>query len=136
MAKNSYKKSFICDTYNMEKVIILEKAKAFAVKVIKVCEALNCNAIKSVLAKQLTKSATSIGANIHEATYAASGNDFINKLQIALKECHETEYWLQLGLRAEYFAEEEVTPLLHECGVIRKMIIKSINTANKTKSDK
>ena len=113
----------------MEKVIILEKAKAFAVKVIKVCEALNCNAIKSVLAKQLTKSATSIGANIHEASYAASGNDFINKLQIALKECHETEYWLELIKEAGYLPEEEAVKLSTECGTIRKQLIKSITTA-------
>ena len=112
----------------MEKVIILEKAKALAVKVINVCEALNCNAIKSVLAKQLTKSATSIGANIHEATYAASGNDFINKLQIALKECHETEYWLELIKEAGYLPEEAVK-LSTECGTIRKQLIKSITTA-------
>ena len=63
----------------------------FSVKIIKLCE--NIKGHYS-LANQLERSATSIGANIHEANYAQSKNDFISKLQIALKECYETEYWL------------------------------------------
>ena len=116
--------------------MLTEKTQTFAIKVLQLCEHIQRDSIKVIVARQLGRSATSIGANTYEAKYAASTDDFVNKYRIALKECHETEYWLQLGLRAEYFAEEEVTPLLHECGVIRKMIIKSINTANKSKSDK
>ena len=65
----------------------------FSVKIIKLCE--NIKGHYS-LTNQLERSGTSIGANIHEANYAQSKNDFISKLQIALKECSETEYWIEL----------------------------------------
>ena len=65
----------------------------FSVKIIKLCE--NIKGHYS-LTNQLERSGTSIGANIHEASYAHSKNDFISKLQIALKECYETGYWLEI----------------------------------------
>ena len=80
------------------------------------------------LANQLEQSATSIGANIREAKYAHSKADFVSKLQIALKECYETEYWLELVQKAEIFIEDVVKDLLHDCGVIRRILISSINT--------
>ena len=81
------------------------------------------------LVNQLESSATSIGANIREAKYAHSKADFAAKLQIALKECYETEYWLELMQRAELLSEEMVKRYLHDCGSIRRMLIASINTA-------
>lgn len=81
------------------------------------------------LVNQLERSATSIGANIREAKYAQSKQDFISKLHISLKECYETEYWLELMQRAEILFD--VSDLMHRCGVIRKMLISSINTAKK-----
>ena len=80
------------------------------------------------LINQLERSATSIGANIREAKYAHSKADFISKLQIALKECYETEYWLELIQKAEIFTQNIVKILLHDCGAIRRMLISSINT--------
>ena len=80
------------------------------------------------LINQLERSATSIGANIREAKYAHSKADFISKLQIALKECYETEYWLELIQKAEIFTQDIVKILLHDCGAIRRMLISSINT--------
>ena len=77
----------------------------------------------------LERSATSIGANIREAKYAHSKPDFISKLQIALKECYETEYWLELMQKAEFLPEEIGKAILHDCGVIRRMLIAPINTA-------
>ena len=77
---------------------------------------------------QLERSATSIGANIREAKYAHSKADFVSKLQIALKECYETEYWLELIQKAEIFTQDIVKILLHDCGAIRRMLISSINT--------
>jgi four helix bundle protein len=65
----------------------------FAVDVLKLCEKIKGH---YSLVNQLERSATSIGANIHEATYAQSKADFVSKFQIALKECYETEYWLEL----------------------------------------
>ena len=74
------------------------RAKRFALNVIAVCDHVDTRKGRSVLLNQLTRSATSIGANIHEANYGASKADFINKLQIALKECVETEYWMSCWL--------------------------------------
>lgn len=84
-----------------------------------------------MLKNQLMRAATSIGANIHEGVYAASGADFIAKYQISLKECHETEYRLQILLRADIAPKEIILPLLHRCGNIRRMLIASLNTAKK-----
>lgn len=81
------------------------------------------------LVNQLERCATSIGANIHEAKYAQSRPDFISKLQIALKECYETEYWLELMQKTDLLPRETVKNTLHDCGVIRRMLIASINTA-------
>ena len=80
------------------------------------------------LVNQLERSATSIGANIREAKYAHSKADFISKLQIALKECYETEYWLELVQKSEIFVDDVAKVLLHDCGAIRRMLISSINT--------
>lgn len=81
------------------------------------------------LVNQFERSATSIGANIHEANYAQSKADFIAKLQIALKECYETEYWLELFVKSELIDRESVKGLYNSCGTIRKLLISSINTA-------
>ncbi len=80
------------------------------------------------LVNQLERSATSIGANIREAKYAHSKADFVAKLQIALKECYETGYWLELMQKAELLPEETVKVYLHDCGSIRRMLIASIYT--------
>jgi four helix bundle protein len=81
------------------------------------------------LSNQLERSGTSIGANIREAKYAHSRPDFIAKLQIALKECYETEYWLEIAQKAEIISCNEVKSMLHDSGAIRRMLISSINTA-------
>lgn len=98
----------------------------FSVKIIKLCE--NIKGHYS-LVNQLERSATSIGANIHEANYAHSKPDFIAKLQIALKECYETEYWLELFVKSELIHQENASVLYHQCGTLRRILIASINTA-------
>ena len=85
------------------------------------------------LTNQLERSGTSIGANIREAKYAHSKADFIAKLQIALKECYETEYWIEIGQKADIISDDIVKSILHECGSIRRMLITSINTAKENK---
>ncbi len=80
------------------------------------------------LKNQFERSATSIGANIREANYAQSRADFASKLQIALKECYETEYWLELFVKANVISTEKAKPIIHACGEIRRMLIASINT--------
>ena len=98
---------------------------AFAVKVLKMTDAIKGH---YSLINQLERSATSIGANIREARYAHSKPDFVSKLQIALKECYETEYWLELIEKAEIYQIDELKEFLHDCGTIRRLLISSINT--------
>ena len=114
------------------------RAKAFALKIISVCDAIDSKKGRGVLINQITRSSTSIGANIHEANYAHSKNDFVSKLQIALKECYETEYWLELFVKSDLLERETAKEIYNECGTIRKLLISSINTAkqNAEKSNK
>ncbi len=83
---------------------------------------------KSYLKNQLARAATAIGANIHEATYAESSDDFIHKLRIALKECHETEYWLTILSESMPHLAEDAQLLRKKAGEIRFMLISSIKT--------
>lgn len=98
----------------------------FAVKTIKLCEAIKGH---YSLVNQLERSSTSIGANIREANYAHGKADFIAKLQIALKECYETEYWLELFVKSDILDKDTVVEIYNQCGTIRRMLISSINTA-------
>ena len=84
---------------------------------------------ESIIANQIGRSGTSIGANIREAQYAHGKADFIAKLQIALKEANETGYWLELLFKTNYISEEEYKALDSACASIRVMLIASINTA-------
>ena len=90
-----------------------------------------CDTIKgcTVFVNQILRSVSSIGANIHEAKYAQSRADFVNKLEIALKESSETEYWLELLFRKEKLSEEQYKHLRNECGSIRRRLIASVTTA-------
>lgn len=105
------------------------RAKAFALKIISVCDEIDTRKGRSVLVNQIIRSATSVGANIHEANYASSKADFINKFHIALKECIETEYWMEMLVGSGCITDNCAKELLQECGVIRRMLVKSINTA-------
>ena len=105
---------------------LVDLSMDFAVKIIKFCETIKGH---FSLVNQLERSSTSIGANIREANYAHGKNDFISKLQIALKECYETEYWIELFVKAEIIDREEAKELYNQCGTIRKILISSINTA-------
>ncbi len=89
-----------------------------------------CDKIKghSVFINQLLRSCSSIGANSHEAKYAQSKADFINKLEISLKECYETEYWLEILFKINEINEITYTKLINKCGTIRKKLIASITT--------
>ena len=98
----------------------------FAVKIMKLCETIKGH---YSLVNQLERSATSIGANVREANYAHGKADFIAKLQIALKECYETEYWLELFVKAEILNRDAAAELYTQCGTIRRMLIASCKTA-------
>ena len=104
----------------------------FAVRILKLTDSIKGH---YSLANQLERSGTSIGANIREAKYAHGKADFVAKLQISLKECYETEYWLELAQKAEIVSEESVKSLLHDCGTIRRMLIASVNTTREHFND-
>ena len=105
---------------------LMIKSKEFALNVIKVCKELRLAKCESALINQFLRSGTSIGANIREAFYAHGKADFIAKLQIALKECSESEYWIELLLESGYYSDKE---LLNKCVEIKRILIASINTA-------
>ena len=112
----------------MKVSILHEKTLQFAADIIKFYEKFLLLKKDNTIAKQLIRSATSIGANLNEATYGNSKADFIAKLHIALKECSESLYWLNLIDRVGYNIEN-VNKLINECEEIKAMLIKSINTA-------
>ena len=87
---------------------------------------------KAFMKNQLARSGTSIGANIHEADYAESPDDFLHKMGIALKECHETEYWMMILAESCPELAEEAIRLQHEAGSIRRMLIATITTLKKS----
>ena len=105
---------------------LIDLSMDFSVKVIKLCDTIKGH---YSLVNQLERSATSIGANIHEANYAHGKADFIAKLQISLKECYETEYWIQLFMRSALINEGDTKELYNQCGTIRRILIASIKTA-------
>mgnify|MGYP004651783783 FL=1 len=107
---------------------LIIKSKEFALSVIRACKELRNARCESALINQFLRSGTSIGANIREAFYAHGKADFIAKLQIALKECAETEYWIELLTESGYYDGKE---LLGKCLELKRMLIASLNTAKK-----
>ena len=112
----------------MSNSIMRDKAKDFAKSIVFLCREIKAEHKETVLINQLLRSGTSIGANIHEAQYAQGSKDFISKLEIAQKECYETEYWLELLYETGCIAENKYKTLQSDCGAIRRMLIASLNT--------
>ena len=110
---------------------LIQLSKTFAIEIIEICKEIRENRRENVLVNQLLRSGTSIGANIHEGNYASSRLDFINKFQIALKECYETTYWLDIFQETGYVTQEEYRRLVDECSKIRNKLTSSIRTAKK-----
>ena len=110
----------------MEQKTIKELAIELAVEVTELCDSVKA---KSVYTNQLLRSCSSIGANAHEAKYAHSKADFICKMEIALKECYETDYWLELLYRIGTLSADQYKTVSDKCGTIRRKLIASITTA-------
>ena len=83
---------------------------------------------------QLLRACSSIGANTYEAKYAQSTADFVNKLEIALKECYETDYWLEILFRVGSMDGNTYKELSNKCGAIRRKLIAAITTAKENMS--
>ena len=116
----------------MKESSLVHLSRTFAVNVVNICSDIKKRGKSNPLLSQFIRSGTSIGANIHEANYAHGKPDFIAKLQIALKECYETEYWLELFVKSDILNRETTVDLYNQCGTIRRILIASINTAKES----
>ncbi len=105
---------------------IKELAVELTVEITSICDNIKGRA---VFINQILRSSSSIGANSHEAKYAQSRADFINKMEIALKECYETEYWLEILFNINAIDEFIYKKLNNKCGTIRRKLIASVTTA-------
>ncbi|NEU74950.1 four helix bundle protein [Hassallia byssoidea VB512170] len=109
-------------------VSINDRTKNFAIRIIKACSFLDDKpGVCRTLGKQLLRSGTSIGANVREAQSAESNADFIHKLQISLKECRETQYWIEILIESETVHLTKFNSLLQEANEIGKILVVSIN---------
>ena len=109
-----------------------KKSKAFAMRIVRLYRYLCDEKGEYVLSKQLLRSGTSIGANLAEAECAISRKDFLSKVYVALKECMETEYWLELLHETDYLTEQEYQSINTDCEELRKMLSSTTKTLNST----
>ena len=109
--------------------VIEMKSFHFAVRIVKLCKDLRGTKKEYTLTKQLLRSGTSIGANVAEAQQAQSRPDFISKLNIALKEVVETNYWLRLLQATDYLSETEFTSIYSDCRELEKMLTAIVKTS-------
>jgi four helix bundle protein len=109
---------------------IQDRTKLFGIRIIKASQYLiEQGGAAKILANQLLRSGTSIGANSHEAQSAQSTKDFINKLEIALKEARECEYFLYIIIESELVNSDRFKPLLDECDQLIRILVASVNKA-------
>lgn len=106
--------------------VVGDKSLAFAKRIAKCYRHLRDKKRESVMSKQLLRSGTSIGANVREGLYAQSRKDFISKLNIALKEAGETDYWLDVIYSAEYFTDDEFNSLKADNNELLRLLISII----------
>ena len=109
--------------------IAKQKSMAFSIRIVRLYRYLAEEHNEYVLSKQLLRSGTSIGANVAEAIYGSSRKDFIAKLQIALKECAETLYWLELLHSCDYLSGTMYQSLATDCEEIRKILVSSVKSS-------
>ena len=108
--------------------IIETKSFKFAIRIVKLYKYLTENKKEYILSKQLLRSGTSIGANVTEAQQAQSSADFINKMNIALKETVETRYWIRLLIETDYLTNEQGKSLLEDCVELENILASIIKT--------
>ena len=108
--------------------ILRTKSKDFAKSTVLLCRKLKKRGTEAVLVNQLLRSGTSVGANIHEAQYAQGTKDFISKFEIALKECNESEYWLELLIETDSIDKTDYKTMQEKCIELRRMLVSSVKT--------
>lgn len=117
----------------MKDNLVKDKSYAFALATIKLYQS-PTNKKEFVLSKQLLRSATSIGANIEEATAGQSRADFLSKMSIASKEARESNYWLRLLRDSQIAATEEIQPLLIESESLIRILTAIVKSTAETKN--
>ena len=110
---------------------VVEKSKAFALRIFKLYKYLDANHKIGVVSTQILKSGTSIGANVKEAIRAQSKSDFNAKLNISLKEASETEYWLELLYESEYITKEQFESIYSDCQELLRILTSITKTQKK-----
>jgi four helix bundle protein len=113
----------------MKNSIVKDKSFLFAVRIVKLYQHLVKEKKESVLSKQLLRCGTSIGANINEALQGSSKKDFVNKMNISLKEAQETEYWLRLLYETDYLSEEAFKSIHNDSIELLKMLTSIVKTS-------
>jgi four helix bundle protein len=117
----------------MKKESIIDvKSYDFAIKIVRAYQHITQTQKEYVLSKQLLRSGTSIGANVREAEHAQSKADFLNKMNIALKEANETAYWLNILKDTEYLSMESFTSLKQPCDELISILVKIVSTTKKS----
>ena len=116
----------------MQRNVILDKSKSFAVRIIKLYKFLISRTNEYDLSRQLLRCGTSIGANVVEANDAISRKDFLNKMYIALKECSETLYWLELLFRTDYINQLQYDSIVSDCIELHRILRSITKTAKET----
>ena len=111
-----------------ERSLLLEKSERFAGRIIKMYQYLTTQKKELIISKQVLRSGTSIGANITESRNAQSTADFLNKLNIALKEADETSYWIKNLFQGGYLNEKEYESILNDTDELVKLLVSSIKT--------
>ena len=112
----------------MAESILRDKSKAFAKEVVFLCRRLKQNNVEGTLINQLLRCGTSVGANVHEAQYAQGTKDFISKFEIALKECNESEYWLELLFEVNSLDRQDFNRFQKDCIELRRMLVSTVTT--------
>lgn len=112
----------------MDRKNLQEKSFLFAIRIVKLCKILRTQRKEYTLSNQLLRSGTSIGANISEAQHAQSRPDFLSKLNISLKECAETEYWLRLLMATDYLSDDEFRSIYSDCDELMRILVSSVKT--------
>ena len=123
-------------TYKREEGVLRKRSYEFAIRTVNMVSYLRMRHGEHVLGKQVLRSGTAIGALVREAEFAQSAADFSNKLEIALKEANETEYWLQLLWDTRYIDDEHAyNSMIEDCGQLIALLVASIKTSKRNRGE-
>ena len=117
----------------MSESVLRDKSKAFAKRIIFLCRDMKQRKVETALINQIMRSGTSIGANIHEAQYAQGNKNFISKLEIALKECNETDYWIEVLFDTGCVSSAVFSEIKDQIVELRRMLVSSVRTMKEKK---